>query len=146
MPAMKTGLFKAAAERKPKRKSWRQWKRKRAKTEQSKIVLDGPRKGVFSRWDSCSLLPKWEDTRKETEKEIPMGEKDPKVPVRQASKTNWYASIFQRCNVKRNPHAIVGTHQNHTTHPKSGCTLGMRVSSNTRAKPVKTNMEMQLLP
>ena len=61
------------------------------------------------------LLPTREDTLKETEKEIPKG-KDPKVPIRQASRC---ANLFNRSSARRNPHAIVGTHQNaHTTNAK----------------------------
>ena len=42
---------------------------------------------------------------------------DPKVPVRQGSQRNWSALISGRSTAIRNPHAIIGTHQNaHTTH------------------------------
>ena len=47
--------------------------------------------------------------------------KDPKGPVRQGSRRNWSALISGWSNAKRNPHAIIGTHQNaHTTHPTVG--------------------------
>ena len=59
--------------------------------------------------------PKREDTRKVTEKEIPKG-KDPKVPVRLESQINKSVLISRRRDAKRNPLAIIGTHQNgHTT-------------------------------
>ena len=105
--------------RKPKRKSSRQCTRNYKCRKMEKWSS----KGQCSRGDACTfkhdrnkqekgqeegpvLLPKREDTRNE----ISMWKKSPKVPVRDESQINQSALISRRGNVKRNPHAIFGTH------------------------------------
>ena len=93
------------------------------------------------------LLAKREDTRKETEKEMPKG-KDPKRSqfVRRVKQFGVHP-FFRRGNAKRNPHAIIGIHQNaHTTNPKVDANEVIRVYSRSQAKPVTTNMAIQLWP
>ena len=88
--------------------------------------LQGAAAWKGSRGDSCSfkhdlnkkgkgqeedsvLLPKREDSRKETQKQLPTGRTQRYQSVRK-SRTSRYATILRRSNTRMDPHAIVGTH------------------------------------
>ena len=108
--------------------------------------LQGDEKNNGKEEYSILLSMKREGTQNLSEKEIPKG-KDPKVPVRQESRSSRYATPFIRGNAKWNPRVIIGTHQNaHTTNPKVDANEEISACSGTQAKPVTTKMVMKRLP
>ena len=88
---------------------------------------------------SRSTSEETNNTRKETEKEIPNG-KDPKVPIRQESRISLYDTIFRRRKAKRNPHRDYWHPPEcaHTMSPEVDGNGRIRVDSNTQAKLVET--------
>ena len=77
-------------------------------------------------------------TPKVTEKKI-RKEKDPKVPVRQESRTSQHATLIKRSNAQNDPHVIIGTHQYApNTKPKSGSKWQKKCVFFSQAKLVTT--------
>ena len=154
MSAMRTGLFK---EQQPGKLTQEEFQkavhRKWSRIANMETVIVGPRRDLDEEIRAASstmwtrkreqrkedpVLSPWrENTRKETDKEISKRQ-DPKVPVRQESHTNRSELGVRRSNVRRTPHAIVGTHQNaHTANQKVDANGETRVYSSTQAKQVK---------
>ena len=149
----------SGTQRKPKDEILKAMDRKRAKTEHLEIVLNGPR--MASVREEVRAASKNDGKRQRRSrlacearrhsKGDGKGDAKGKGPKRSQFVTRvkqfGVHPFFRRGNARRNPHAIIGIHQNaHTTNPKVDANKGIRVYSRSQAKPVTTNMAIQLWP